>query len=125
MGTSTLPTCICLVGTVPSRPRGAAIVLTSRKRFGKFSRRRPFAVNDPPFGASLPPSLAIVPSKAGICTRQSDSVSGIVDPDNIDGDPLMDGHMKMAEKVNFLKNMVGALLTFLAIPIPWSLSVLP
>ena len=40
---------------------------------------------------------------------------------------LADPQLRMADKVNFMKNMalLGALLMFLAIPLPWALSVAP
>ena len=40
---------------------------------------------------------------------------------------LADPQLRMAEKVNFMKNMalLGAILMFLAIPLPWALSVAP
>ena len=40
---------------------------------------------------------------------------------------ITDPQMRMADKTNFLKNMalVGAILMLLAIPSPWSLSILP
>jgi putative oxidoreductase len=40
---------------------------------------------------------------------------------------LADPQLRMADKVNFMKNMalLGALLMFLAIPLPWALSLAP
>ena len=40
---------------------------------------------------------------------------------------LADPQLRMADKVNFMKNMalLGAILMFLAIPLPWALSVAP
>jgi putative oxidoreductase len=40
---------------------------------------------------------------------------------------LKDPQLRMADKVNFLKNMalLGAMLMFLAIPLPWPMSLLP
>ena len=40
---------------------------------------------------------------------------------------LDDPQLRMADKVNFMKNMalLGAILMFLAIPLPWALSVAP
>ena len=40
---------------------------------------------------------------------------------------LADPQLRMADKVNFMKNMalLGAILMFLAIPLPWALSLAP
>ena len=40
---------------------------------------------------------------------------------------IEDPQLRMAEKVNFMKNMalLGAVLMFLAIPLPWALSLAP
>jgi putative oxidoreductase len=40
---------------------------------------------------------------------------------------IADPQLRMADKVNFMKNMalIGAILMFLAIPLPWALSLAP